>query len=299
MGDARESYGSHSEQHHHTSMSDLDGGGGLGVAVEIVSPGSSDKKALLTESKGVAAFVQKLYNMIEEEKHNDIIHWTPNGSFLVTSPDLFAKEVLPQYFKHNNFASFVRQLNMYGFHKINDFVNTNPGSDVQSWEFSHPSFRKGKREMLSDIKRKTSSKNQNSPRVFGLPYGGIGTTSDAIDNMSLLEKTFKDQKDTVSILSLRVMTLEDKLKLTNDAHQALYGDVVQLRHQVNMLQQILHSVVQHAQGEDDGVQTGQKRKRLHLDAGLISALASIPQSSGATASLLAAAAAANDDGLEQ
>lgn len=36
-----------------------------------------------------------------------------NGqSFLVLDEQRFAKEILPKYFKHNNMASFVRQLNM-------------------------------------------------------------------------------------------------------------------------------------------------------------------------------------------
>ncbi|KAF9423165.1 kinase-regulated stress-responsive transcription factor skn7, partial [Entomortierella beljakovae] len=126
-----------------------------------------------SSGSGVPDFVKKLYRMLEEKEHIAIVSWGKSGdTFVVKEPNEFAKIILPKHFKHNNFASFVRQLNKYDFHKIKTTEdNTKPYGD-QAWEFQHPKFQVDKRDLLEDIKRKTPSNKKL------LAAAGPGAASD-------------------------------------------------------------------------------------------------------------------------
>ncbi|KAL6758894.1 hypothetical protein V8C86DRAFT_2584206, partial [Haematococcus lacustris] len=65
-----------------------------------------------THGKVPAPFLRKTYELVDDASTDSMISWsTPGTSFIVWQPNEFARDLLPRFFKHNNFSSFVRQLN--------------------------------------------------------------------------------------------------------------------------------------------------------------------------------------------
>lgn len=63
---------------------------------------------------GPPPFLTKTYEMVDNPSTDHIVSWSRTGNtFVVWDPHTFSMELLPRCFKHNNFSSFVRQLNTY------------------------------------------------------------------------------------------------------------------------------------------------------------------------------------------
>lgn len=61
-----------------------------------------------------APFLTKTYQLVDDPHTDHIVSWGEDETtFVVWRPPEFARDLLPNYFKHNNFSSFVRQLNTY------------------------------------------------------------------------------------------------------------------------------------------------------------------------------------------
>ena len=75
---------------------------------EKTGEGSSSAEA------SVAPFLKKCYEMVDDEETDSIISWSEsNDSFVIKDVTQFSVMMLPKYFKHSNFSSFMRQLNIY------------------------------------------------------------------------------------------------------------------------------------------------------------------------------------------
>ncbi|XP_058535737.1 heat shock factor protein 2 isoform X2 [Ochotona princeps] len=180
----------------------------------------------MKQSSNVPAFLSKLWTLVEETHTNEFITWSQNGqSFLVLDEQRFAKEILPKYFKHNNMASFVRQLNMYGFRKV---VHIDSGIVKQERdgpvEFQHPYFKQGQDDLLENIKRKVSSSKPEENKIR--------------------------QEDLTKIISsaqkvqIKQETIESRLSELKSENESLWKEVSELRAKHAQQQQVIRKIVQ-------------------------------------------------------
>ena len=77
-------------------------------------PSPQPQPAAILSSNAPPPFLSKTYDMVDDHNTDSIVSWSANNnSFIVWKPPEFARDLLPKNFKHNNFSSFVRQLNTY------------------------------------------------------------------------------------------------------------------------------------------------------------------------------------------
>ncbi|GAU34791.1 hypothetical protein TSUD_205950 [Trifolium subterraneum] len=158
---------------------------------------------------GPPPFLKKTYEMVEDPETDPIVSWSDSrDSFIVWDSHEFSKILLPKYFKHNNFSSFIRQLNTYGFRKV----------DSDRWEFANEGFQAGKKHLLKTIRRRS--------KYNKLHQGGMNMMKPPVE--SEVEKLKKDQNMLkLEILKLRQQQENSNIQLTNVQERAQRAELKQ------------------------------------------------------------------------
>ncbi|XP_042335298.1 heat shock factor protein 3-like isoform X2 [Sceloporus undulatus] len=192
----------------------------------------------------VPGFLAKLWALVEDPASDDVISWSPNGqNFCILDEQRFAKELLPKYFKHNNLSSFIRQLNIYGFRKVIALESGMMITDKScAIEFQHPYFKRGKANLLGNIKRKVSTVRAEDLKVC----------PDELHKVLSEVQEMREQQNNMD-LKLASMKRENK---------ALWKEVASLRQKHSQQQQLLSKILEFILGLMRGnCILGLKRKR--------------------------------------
>ncbi|KAM1032978.1 hypothetical protein FF1_036535 [Malus domestica] len=165
-------------------------------------------------------FLCKTYEMVDDASIDSIVSWSAsNKSFIVWNPPEFARDLLPKFFKHNNFSSFIRQLNTYGFRKI----------DPEQWEFANDDFIRGQPHLMKNIHRR---KPVHSHSLQNLQVQGQG------QGTSLSEAERQSMKDEIK----RLKHEKERLAVELQRHE-------QERHGLELQMQFLKDRLQHMEGQ--------------------------------------------------
>lgn len=185
-------------------------------------------------SNPVPAFLTKLWALVENPTCDDLICWDESGkSFHVFDQGRFAKEILPLYFKHSNIASFIRQLNMYGFRKVTN-IEQGLKTEKDDLEFQHPYFQKDQEQLLEHIKRKITHHVPAHPQIKVEPIQTVSVPTEDLSRMVSEVNQVKSKQDMMN----------NKLETMKKENEVLWREVASLRQKHMKQTQIVNKLIQ-------------------------------------------------------
>ncbi|KAF3447544.1 hypothetical protein FNV43_RR12730 [Rhamnella rubrinervis] len=233
---------------------------GVFVKEEETLTGSSSSTSILTPQPieglhdvGPPPFLTKTFEMVEDPATDSIVSWSrARNSFIVWDSHKLSASLLPRYFKHSNFSSFIRQLNTYGFRKV----------DPDRWEFANEGFLGGQKHLLKTIKRRRhvsqSLQQQGGVCVEVGQFGLEGDLERLKRDRNVLMAEIVKLKQQQQNSREQVLTMVDRLQATEKKQQLIMTFLAKALQSPTFIQQL---VKRNGQGRSlDGVEIGRKRR---------------------------------------
>ncbi|XP_047058762.1 heat stress transcription factor C-1a-like [Lolium rigidum] len=222
-----------------------------------------------------APFVAKTYQMVCDPRTDAFVRWgRGNNSFLVTDVAGFSQLLLPCFFKHGNFSSFVRQLNTYGFRKVHP----------DRWEFAHESFLRGQTRLLPRIVRRKKRGE-----------GGAASCSSTVDKQDMAEEIDEDEEGSEALLE-EVQQLRQEQTAIGEQLARMSRRLQATERRPDRLMAFLARLAEDPDATSAHLLEQKKRQRMHFPASPIALPLQPPQP---PPPLLAMTEDAVDDGVWQ
>ena len=159
------------------------------------------KKRSSQKKEKSESFLSKLHDILNDNSYINIIHWDNDSKRVIVCDVInLCNIVLPKFYKHHNYSSFVRQLNLYGFRKSKGIIK-------EGEAYEHEKFSaKSTKEEINQIVRQSKKMKVLANYIKSTQKEDTTNDTDFLSNRNeddvlkyLYEKNEENQRNSLAL----------------------------------------------------------------------------------------------------